>query len=445
MYSVHSPKKTKNDRAPVHGGLTWCDPMCRSKWGGEWEVLVPASIVNAEPRRGVRSSAIRVACVQGGDYWTTKCRLDADGTELYGGQKYSVEAYERFVRGHAHLIVSIDAPAYDVQRGEAWYRGAPRPLNTRLVPRRVSEWLRARQIIRALEEFGITHLIVRCNDLVGCELLKWSIARKVPTAGILASRFAPEHRWSKRFCELGNAPNVLLLANHNRVATASMVDCGLQPDKAVAWDFPPAVHPDDWSPKQLPSGACLQILFAGRVCTDKGVTDLLAACELARAQGLQLQLTICGDGPSLAEVRRHPGVTAGWVECVGQLQNKQVHERMRSSTLVIVPSRHSFAEGLPLVIYESLAMRTPLILNDHPIFVRYFRDDVGVRFFHNSDPADLCRQIVALARDPAAYGRLSQESKAAWESLTCPNRFEDVLTRLHEAWGMAGPHGPTSA
>lgn len=396
-----------------------------------------ASVVKPEPRRAVRPTSIRLACVQGGDYWTTKRRLESDGSELYGGQKYSVEAYERFVRGYPHLVVSLDAPEYNERRGEAWYRGVPRPLNTRLVPRRVSERLRARRIIRTLEQFSATHLIIRCNDLVGCELLNWSIAGGVPTAGILASRFGPEHGWSKRFCELGNAPNVLLLANHNRVATASMVDCGLEPEKAVAWDFPPAVTPENWSPKELPSGGPLQVLFVGRVCEDKGITDLLAACELARGQGLQLKLTVCGEGPLLSSVQRHPGVTAGWVECVGQLQNKQVHERMRSSTLVVVPSRHDFAEGLPLVIYESLAVRTPLILNDHPIFVRYFQDDCGVRFFRNSDPADMCRQIISLARDAVGYARLSRESKAAWENLTCPTRFEDVLIRLREAWGMA--------
>jgi glycosyltransferase involved in cell wall biosynthesis len=389
------------------------------------------------------SRTIRLACVQGGDYWTTKQKLEGGGGEFYSGQRYTVGAYERFVQRHPHLIVSLDAPRYAHDEGQAYYRGVPRPLASRLVPRRVSEWLRSQQIIRELERFDATHLIVRCNDLVGCELLRWAIRHKVQTAGIMASRFGREHRFSRHFCELANSPHVALMANHNRVATASMIECGLDADKAIAWDMPPAVTPHDFSSKQLPSNGVKQILFAGRVCEEKGTNDLIAACVLARANGQPLKLVICGDGPLLPVLRNHPGVREGWLELAGLRQNSEVHALMRSSTVTVVPSRHDFAEGLPLVIYESLATRTPLILSDHPIFVRYFQDGVGIRYFHGADPISLKNQLCALTQDAAAYARLSHDTAAVWETLECPTKFEDILTKLAVHWNMDDAGTPT--
>ncbi|HWB00501.1 MAG TPA: glycosyltransferase family 4 protein [Pirellulales bacterium] len=379
---------------------------------------------------------MRIACVQGGDYWSTKRRLQANGAEYYSGQRYTVDAYERFARGYARLIVSLDAPYYAHQQGRARYRGVPRPLDTRAVPRRVSEWLRAQQIIRELERFRATHLIVRCNDLVGCELLKWAARRRIPTAGILASRFGREHRQSQRFCELANSPNVLLMANHNRVATESMVEAGMHPQKAIAWDYPPAVHPADHAPKQLPTSGPIKVLFAGRVCDDKGIPELIDACARLRPQNKSFELTICGDGPMLPELRNHPAVSAGWLTLTGLMQNAHIHKCMRESVITVVPSRHEFAEGLPLVIYESLAVRTPLVISDHPIFTRYFQNDFGVRFFESPDPANLATALASLASDPTAYARLSAETEAVWQSLACPTTFDDILQRLRKAWDL---------
>ncbi len=393
--------------------------------------------------RSEGAAAHRIACVQGGDYWTTRQRLEMGDSEFYSGQRYSIDAFEKFVDGRPHLVVSLDAPSYVHDRGLGRFRGVPAMRTMR--PRRVAEWWRARKIISELERFGATHLIVRCNDLIGCELLSWAASHHVPTAGILASRFATEHRLSRPFCELGNGDHVAFLANHNRAATASMIECGLSASKAVAWDYPPAVTPHDWPSKKLAMGEHAEILFVGRVCKEKGVYELIEACGLLHEQGVPLKLTIGGDGPALPEIRNHPGVQRGWIECKGLLPNVEAHKLMRSSAITVVPSRHDFAEGLPLVVYESLAMRTPLILNDHPIFMRYFRDDCGVRFFADSDPVALADQIRRLLNDGDAYARLSEETGAVWQSIQCPTTFHDVLHRLSDLWKLSPANEKRSA
>ena len=378
-------------------------------------------------------SSIRLACVQRGDYLTARRRLAAGGEDQYQGQRYSIEAFESFVRGFPRLVVSLEAPAYQECEDQARYLGVP---SIRLVPRRVFEWLRARRIMAELERFGTTHLVLRCNDLVGCELLKWAIRKNVRVAGILAARFDRAHYFSRRICELGNDTHVCFLANHNRVATASMVDCGLQPEKAVPWDLPQELAPADSPSKTLPANEPLKVMFAGQVCVAKGVKDLITACEMARRDGLDVRLTVCGDGPLLPSIRDSRAARDGWLACPGMLPTNRVQQLMQASAVTVVPSRYEFPEGCPLVIYESLAVRTPLILNDHPIFVRYFEDGVGVRFFHGSNPAELSQRLKEMAEGGDSYARLSQQTLAAWDSLDCPNKFHHILERLAREWGI---------
>src|SRR5262249_32819892 len=157
-------------------------------------------------------------------------------------------------------------------------------------------------------------------------------------------------------------------ANHNRVATASLVDCGLNVRKAVAWDYPRLVGPDDFAVKLPPAGGDLTVLFAGAVTEDKGATDVVRAGEEVRSRGVAVRLTILGNGPARSGLLNHPGVREGWLDAPGLLSNDQVFERMRECWVVVVPSRPAFPEALPLVILEALTARTPVVLSDHPVF-----------------------------------------------------------------------------
>jgi len=109
-----------------------------------------------------------------------------------------------------------------------------------------------------------------------------------------------------------------------------------------------------------PIPASRQLVCVGRLSEQKGQLLLLeAAAQLADA-GVEFTLRIVGDGPLRANLQqfveaRGLGVH---VQIAGWMSSEQVREEILRSRALILPS---FAEGLPVVFMEALALRRPVI------------------------------------------------------------------------------------
>jgi glycosyltransferase involved in cell wall biosynthesis len=380
---------------------------------------------------------MRLACVQNGDYTQAAKNFAAGGSETYNGQFYTVAEFQKFAGASSHLVVSIDAPAHEETHDTAVWCGIPEPRPLFKLPRRFVSAQHARKIVRRVAQFQPTHLLVRCLDIIACELFEWANAHGVKTAAIVAARFETTHPACIRFCRAANSPNVEFVGNHNRVATETLVQCGLEPQKAIAWDMPPTVTPDQYPAKRLTAGTPLRLVFAGAVEPDKGVEDFVEAVRLCRGTGQAVQATVFGDGSLLAALKNHPGVAEGWLQMPGRVAQQDVVKCMAAADLVVVPSRRCFNEGLPFVIQEALAVRTPLLLSDHAVFLKYFVDGEAVRFFPEKDPKAMADMIARVAGDGAEYARMSAGTACVWNSLQCPVRFHELLEQLAKTWNQS--------
>jgi colanic acid/amylovoran biosynthesis glycosyltransferase len=98
----------------------------------------------------------------------------------------------------------------------------------------------------------------------------------------------------------------------------------------------------------------------GRLCEAKGQLLLVEAAGRLAAEGLEFEIVLIGDGPmrvpietliKTLELRRHVRI-AGWMGSDAVLQ-----EILQAHALLLP----SFAEGLPMVIMEALALGRPVI------------------------------------------------------------------------------------
>jgi glycosyltransferase involved in cell wall biosynthesis len=377
----------------------------------------------------------RIAIVQHGDY-AQACRLAAEGKpETYAGQRDTIETYDGLFGAVPHLIVSLDGDSSAEQRGLGEI-ACVRPRKVAGVPARVGLHIAAWRIRRRIERFEATQLLLRCSNLIGCDLLAWANRRRIPAAVITAMRFDPDSSACVRFCQLANDQNVGLVANHHRIATQTMVACGLRPDKPIVYDFTRHEDPDQIEPKRAPAGREPTILFAGVVSESKGALDLLRAAERLRRAGRKFRMAFLGDGPVHAAILNHPGTKEGWIESPGRVGNEQVVRRMRESDIIVVPSRHEFPEGMPQVLSEGLAARTPMVISDHPVFLGYFREGQGVRYYPAGNDAALADTIAKVLDDPSEYERLSRASADAWRSFQVETKLRDVLHQVGRMWGL---------
>lgn len=109
-----------------------------------------------------------------------------------------------------------------------------------------------------------------------------------------------------------------------------------------------------------PIPASPRLVCVGRLCPAKGQMLLAeAAARLAR-EGFDFQLVLVGDGPLRDSVEqmidRHS--LGSHVLITGWASNERVRRELLSARAMVLPS---FAEGLPVVIMEALALGRPVI------------------------------------------------------------------------------------
>lgn len=379
----------------------------------------------------------RIAVVQHGDC-PRAVETVRNGDETYFGMADSLAVLARLVAGRPHLVVSLDAPAGRAAAGLGEYVGEPMPGLPRGVPGTVKAWLWSERVVRRLRAFAPTHVLLRTGGLLGCRVLSACRDRQCGVLVVLAGAWHPARkpvdRWTvARTVRLWNEPFVARVANHRPPALRSLVAAGLDPAKGVAYEWAGERRPADYPPKSLRPGEPIRVAYAGMVTPAKGVGDLVDAVAALRAGGLDVRLTVAGDGDLLDPLRRRAGGLP--VEFPGRVSNAEVFRRFLAATVVCVPSRHEFPEGMPHALTEGLASRTPVVASDHPVLVSAFRPDEGLRFFRAGDPSALASALRAVVTDPALYATLSRSTSAAYARVSCPTTFGDVV----DAWASTFP------
>lgn len=106
--------------------------------------------------------------------------------------------------------------------------------------------------------------------------------------------------------------------------------------------------------------AAPRLICVGRLVAEKGQLLLIeAAAQLAR-RGVRFELVLAGDGPLRAQLVVLIGKYGleDRVRITGWISADAVREEMLSARALVQPS---FAEGLPVVIMEAMALRRPVL------------------------------------------------------------------------------------
>jgi glycosyltransferase involved in cell wall biosynthesis len=155
-----------------------------------------------------------------------------------------------------------------------------------------------------------------------------------------------------------------------------------------------------------------QLLFAGRLHEEKGITDLLDAFAAMRVSRPDVRLTIAGDGPARSEVQRRAAASGG-VELRGVVPNRFLPALLRESAIVVSPSRTTpkWEEQVGMTNLQALACGVPVIATWSGAIPEYTPLGAGALLVPERDPAALedaiCRLLdnAPLRRELGALGR----------------------------------------
>lgn len=201
-------------------------------------------------------------------------------------------------------------------------------------------------------------------------------------------------------------------ALHHRLDAFRHVDRFLCPsrflaDRLLRFGLDPArlVHlPNGVEPPPPPAPApAARWLYAGRITAEKGVRDLLAAARLLPEH----PLTVCGDGPLLAELRAS---APAHVTFTGALSPVEVRRRLAHADVVVVPSR--WPENDPYAVLEAQAAGRAVVASAIGGIPEQVTDDVDGVLVPPAQPPALAAAVRALLADPARRTRLGEAAAA---------------------------------
>ena len=137
--------------------------------------------------------------------------------------------------------------------------------------------------------------------------------------------------------------------DHAHWPKVTVVHCGLEPAFYEVAPVPPATSP--------------RLVCVGRLSAEKGQLLLVEAADRLAAKGIRFELVLVGGGEMHTELEALIDKLAlgKQVRLTGSISTEQLREEILMARALVSAS---FAEGLPMVIMEAMALRRPVLTTD---------------------------------------------------------------------------------
>lgn len=164
------------------------------------------------------------------------------------------------------------------------------------------------------------------------------------------------------------------------------------------------------------SMAAPSLLFVGRLEPRKGLSDLVRAFVLLKADHPDLRLYVVGDGPERDACQALlPTRLRSDMVFLGRVANDELPRIYASATVYVSPARGG--ESFGIVLAEAMAAGTPVVASDLPGYRSVATDDVNARLVTPGDGPALAAAIGALLTNPARARALAAQASRDVERL----------------------------
>lgn len=191
---------------------------------------------------------------------------------------------------------------------------------------------------------------------------------------------------------------LMRLSDHPHWAKMHVARLGVDPA-----EFKPAHAP-------LPQSATFEILCVGRLTPSKGQHILIEAVAMLHAAGRSVVLRMVGDGPDRASLEAQAAALeiAAQVVFVGAVNQDAIRALYAQASCFCLPS---FAEGVPVVLMEAMAMEIPCVTTRITGVPELIDHEVNGLLVAASDTVGLAAALTRLMDDPALRMSLGRAAR----------------------------------
>ena len=173
----------------------------------------------------------------------------------------------------------------------------------------------------------------------------------------------------------------------------------------------------------------LRIGYLGRIEPNKGMTELLVACQRLKKEGFPFKLVMAGkeqtEGEYLPQFDQWLGDS---FEYVGLVSGKTKCDFLRSLDAFVLPS---YFEGLPMSLLESMSYGKAPIVTPVGSIPQVVKDGVNGIFVKDHDADSIEEVIKRLSDDRTLLRRLGEEARKTIFSLFSPKKYIEKLNDIY--------------
>jgi glycosyltransferase involved in cell wall biosynthesis len=138
-------------------------------------------------------------------------------------------------------------------------------------------------------------------------------------------------------------------------------------------------------------------VFAGRLCSEKGIFDLVSAVKKVIKNRKDITFFILGDGPEKNRLKKsiEDNDLSNFIKLCGFSNN--INDYYKSMDFLILPS---LSESMPMVILEAFALRKPVIATTVGGIPEIVQDNISGLLVKAGDVQALANAINTLLDDP---------------------------------------------
>ena len=195
-------------------------------------------------------------------------------------------------------------------------------------------------------------------------------------------------------------------------------------------------------PRRDPS--LLRVLFVGRLCESKGVSDLLKALARGGLDPSRVEVTLAGGG----DIARYQAQArslglADLVRFAGWCERAQVDELLAQADVLVLPSHD---EVLPLVVLEALSHGVAVLCTPVGELPSVLCEGKHACFVPVGDVDALARGLHRLLQDAELREALARNGRALYETQFALGPFFDRVAHIHQRhFGVAGRRADVGA
>lgn len=184
----------------------------------------------------------------------------------------------------------------------------------------------------------------------------------------------------------------------------------------------------------------LVVGYLARICHDKGLHQLVEACEhiIETKPNLRFKVRAAGylgqaDEPYLQQLLQsiERGKLAGQFDYVGELSRDEKIEFLGSLSVFALPTVYRESKGISVL--EAWANGTPVVLPDHGSFREMVADTGGGLLHRPHDPSDLASQLSKLLHDKPLRSQLGAAGRNAVTDRYHADRMAVETLNLYES------------